>query len=251
VKLSIQGNQSTLSCSRSAQLGIRVGLVMAFLTVWLANPSVIPVALISSGLVAVTLPVGTASRNLRTSLAGFDFALATATTLCLLTEPSVPTLFPLVPATLEIWMIIKERRWLWAALATALSITSVRIALGIETGCIERHIIRLIIELAVTAITIAIGKMIVCDSVPAHEAPKPNVIDLTDATPLPSLSAREIEILRLMTQSMSYSEIAEKLYLSPSTIRVHAAAIYRKLGVHDRASAVLKAKVLFPDTSSD
>ena len=58
--------------------------------------------------------------------------------------------------------------------------------------------------------------------------------------PLP-LSEREIEVLRLAAEGMRGIEIAERLVLSPATVKTHLAHIYEKLGVGDRTSAVAKA----------
>jgi DNA-binding NarL/FixJ family response regulator len=52
------------------------------------------------------------------------------------------------------------------------------------------------------------------------------------------LSSREWEVLDLMCEGLTNPQIAERLELSPVTIRRHSAEIVRKLGVADRESAV-------------
>ena len=52
------------------------------------------------------------------------------------------------------------------------------------------------------------------------------------------LTSREWEVLALLTQALSTSEIAQRLMLSDSAVRVHISAIVRKLGVPDRAAAM-------------
>jgi DNA-binding NarL/FixJ family response regulator len=52
------------------------------------------------------------------------------------------------------------------------------------------------------------------------------------------LSSREWEVLELMCEGLTNSQIAERLVLSPVTIRRHTAEVARKLGVVDRESAV-------------
>jgi DNA-binding NarL/FixJ family response regulator len=52
------------------------------------------------------------------------------------------------------------------------------------------------------------------------------------------LTSREWEVLALLTQALSTSEIAQRLMLSDSAVRVHISAIVRKLGVTDRAAAI-------------
>ncbi len=56
-----------------------------------------------------------------------------------------------------------------------------------------------------------------------------------------SLTPREMEILRWMATPATYREIAEKLYISESTVRSHAKRILSKLGQPNRAQAVLAA----------
>jgi len=53
-----------------------------------------------------------------------------------------------------------------------------------------------------------------------------------------SLTSREWETLGLMREGLETSEMAERLDLTPATIRSHIAAILRKLGVPDRRTAV-------------
>ena len=51
------------------------------------------------------------------------------------------------------------------------------------------------------------------------------------------LTSREWEVLELLAQQRSTSEIARNLFISPSAVRVHIAAIVRKLEVPDRGAA--------------
>jgi putative nucleotidyltransferase with HDIG domain len=60
------------------------------------------------------------------------------------------------------------------------------------------------------------------------------------AEPSP-LSRRETEALRRLADGMVYGAIAEEMEVSPSTIRSHLHSVYAKLGVADRAQAVLRA----------
>lgn len=60
----------------------------------------------------------------------------------------------------------------------------------------------------------------------------------TDASPYPAgLSAREVEVLRLVAQGLTNPRVAEQLYLSPRTVEQHLRSIYNKLGVSTRAAA--------------
>ncbi|MDC7994366.1 response regulator [Altibacter sp. HG106] len=57
-----------------------------------------------------------------------------------------------------------------------------------------------------------------------------------------SLSKREVEVLEQLSKGLSYTIIAENLFLSPSTVRKHIENIYKKLQVHSKIEAVQKAK---------
>lgn len=58
------------------------------------------------------------------------------------------------------------------------------------------------------------------------------------------LSEREIEVLELLAKGHTNQEVAQKLYLSPHTIKTHTRNIYSKLGVNNRTQAVDKARTL-------
>jgi LuxR family maltose regulon positive regulatory protein len=58
------------------------------------------------------------------------------------------------------------------------------------------------------------------------------------------LSERELEVLRLIDQGLSNSEIAAKLMLSTGTVKVHTHNIFGKFGVSSRTQAVNKARAL-------
>jgi DNA-binding NarL/FixJ family response regulator len=61
---------------------------------------------------------------------------------------------------------------------------------------------------------------------------------VADGSPGQRLTSREWEVLGLLAQQHSTSEIAGQLMLSSVAVRVHVAAIVRKLGVPDRAAAI-------------
>jgi DNA-binding NarL/FixJ family response regulator len=60
------------------------------------------------------------------------------------------------------------------------------------------------------------------------------------AKPLPVLSNRENEILKLLSRGLLYKEIACGLFISQETVRKHVYHIYEKLHVNNRVEAVNK-----------
>ncbi len=55
------------------------------------------------------------------------------------------------------------------------------------------------------------------------------------------LTAREIEVLRLVAEGHTNTEISEKLFISPHTVKSHVVHIFNKLGVNDRTQAAVWA----------
>lgn len=51
------------------------------------------------------------------------------------------------------------------------------------------------------------------------------------------LSEREVEVLRLVTEGLTNTQIAARLYISPKTVSSHLVSVFGKLGVTSRASA--------------
>lgn len=59
--------------------------------------------------------------------------------------------------------------------------------------------------------------------------------------PPAELTRREREVLRLMTGGANTKAMAERLHISPATVRNHVQNIFGKLGVHNRLEAVAYA----------
>jgi NarL family two-component system response regulator LiaR len=53
------------------------------------------------------------------------------------------------------------------------------------------------------------------------------------------LSAREAEVIALITQGLANEDIASRMYVSTNTVKTYIRSAYRKLGVDSRTRAVL------------
>lgn len=57
-------------------------------------------------------------------------------------------------------------------------------------------------------------------------------------SPLPKLTSREIDVLRLLAVGSTNKEIARKLFVSEATVKSHLVHIFSKLGVDSRSRAI-------------
>jgi two-component system response regulator DesR len=71
-----------------------------------------------------------------------------------------------------------------------------------------------------------------------------SVFEPASDEPPSGLSPREREVLELIATGATNGEIAAQLFLSPHTVKEHTSALYRKLGVRNRAEAVQRAQRL-------
>jgi LuxR family maltose regulon positive regulatory protein len=71
-------------------------------------------------------------------------------------------------------------------------------------------------------------------------APQPGTVQPL----LEALSDSEIRVLRYLPTNLQGPEIASELFVSMNTIRTHLRNVYAKLGVHNRADAVKRAREL-------
>jgi predicted ATPase/serine/threonine protein kinase/DNA-binding CsgD family transcriptional regulator len=85
------------------------------------------------------------------------------------------------------------------------------------------------------------GRAMTPEQALAAQGQKPTPTLTTTATPSPTypagLTAREVEVLRLVASGLTDVQVAEKLVLSPRTVHAHISSIYSKLGVSSRSAA--------------
>jgi DNA-binding NarL/FixJ family response regulator len=77
-----------------------------------------------------------------------------------------------------------------------------------------------------------IARLVLDNLTPPSPEPNPNIANLSD---------REAEVLKLIVEGKSNSEIADILYLSTNTIKTHVRGIMNKLAVDDRVQAAVIA----------
>jgi DNA-binding NarL/FixJ family response regulator len=71
---------------------------------------------------------------------------------------------------------------------------------------------------------------------------KPTLVKDEEKIKLLGISARELEVLQLISDGLSNQEIGEKLFISESTIKTHVSNLFVKLDVKRRTQAVIRAK---------
>jgi DNA-binding NarL/FixJ family response regulator len=65
--------------------------------------------------------------------------------------------------------------------------------------------------------------------------------DASTVTGIDELTDRELAVLRFVARGLSNSEIATEMYLGEATVKTHLGRVFVKLGIRDRAQAVVAA----------
>ena len=99
-------------------------------------------------------------------------------------------------------------------------------------------------QLATAVRTVAVGEALLAPSITRRliedfcRRPAPDGAATETAA---KLTARELEVVKLVARGLSNAEIAERLYLSDATVKSHIARILAKLGLRDRVQVVVLA----------
>ena len=89
-----------------------------------------------------------------------------------------------------------------------------------------------------------IGRLLAAFPLDSRNAVAVAAADKLDDEIIEPLSERELEVLGLLAERLSDKEIAERLRISPLTVRRHSVNLYQKLHVNSRRQAVVRAQAL-------
>src|SRR5258708_23444271 len=78
----------------------------------------------------------------------------------------------------------------------------------------------------------------------AQESPASRNASFSSEAEKIGLTARELEVVRLIAQGRSNTEIAAELFVSDATVKTHINHIFSKLGARDRSQVIIKARQL-------
>jgi ATP/maltotriose-dependent transcriptional regulator MalT len=149
---------------------------------------------------------------------------------------------------LELGEVIAAQRqlaWaaqLWGASEALRDVSDIPIPL-VEFAAYERSVSAARVQLGEKAFAAAWaqGRTMTPEQALAAQGQKPTPSPTTTVTPSPTypagLTAREVEVLRLLAGGLTDLQIAEKLVLSPRTVHTHISSIYNKLDITSRSAA--------------
>ena len=101
-------------------------------------------------------------------------------------------------------------------------------------------------EIYIVLIAVLFAALGICVGVRLTARAAPKTLEQPNAKAIEYLgiSAREYEVLELLADGYSNKEIAERLFVSPNTVKTHLAHLYDKLQVSRRTQAIRKAQTL-------
>ena len=91
---------------------------------------------------------------------------------------------------------------------------------------------------------VAAGETVLAPSIAAKLVSRVRADAASVAAPVPALSRRELEVLRLVAEGRSNPEIARALFIGEATVKTHLLHVFEKLEVNDRTRAVTRAMEL-------
>jgi ATP/maltotriose-dependent transcriptional regulator MalT len=146
-------------------------------------------------------------------------------------------------------VVAARRQLVWAAQLWGAA-EALRDALGIPIQPVERADYERLVSSArvhlgerAFAAAWAQGRSTTPEQALAAKGQKPTLIPTTTTTTAPTivypdrLTAREVEVLRLVAKGLTDAQVAEKLVLSPRTVHAHLSSLYSKLGITSRSTA--------------
>lgn len=130
------------------------------------------------------------------------------------------------------------------------STTQIARGLAISSATVRSHVRSIFTKLGVRTRAQAAATLRPPNVVRAHLAVLHSFDECLTPPPAPfdALTRREIEVLRCMAAGIPRRAIAERLVLSPNTVRTHARNVLSKLGVHSSlaAAALLRRAMCAP-----
>ena len=79
----------------------------------------------------------------------------------------------------------------------------------------------------------SVTRKVIAQFTPRHQRQPPQAVE--------NLTSRETDVLRLIAQGRSNAEIGRELFISDTTVKTHVTRVLQKLGVRDRAQAIVLA----------
>lgn len=109
-------------------------------------------------------------------------------------------------------------------------------------GCVIKSVD--VMGLAAAVRAVASGHIVISPELLTYLAAPPEPLATVPADIIATLTTREVEVLGLLAEGLSTSEVATRLVVSTATVKSHVSHVLIKLGVRNRVQAVLIAKEL-------